>query len=154
MSNRKLPVIAKYECIFETLAFLSEMGPDARHWIGNSITSIPIGYLFRETLDLSLFQFYCSVWLIVQGGDLIKASLLTKLRIPLVQRLTLLCSLWSGTVWCLAIGCLKFPEESPQAFGGPNWEVSRFIHQHVNYILRWLNQNLELHSGLGCFNQE
>lgn len=28
MSNRNLSVIAKYECIFETLALLPEIGPD------------------------------------------------------------------------------------------------------------------------------
>lgn len=31
MSNRNLSVIAKYECIFETLALLPEIGPD-EHW--------------------------------------------------------------------------------------------------------------------------
>jgi hypothetical protein len=36
MSNRNLPVIAKYECIFETLAVLPEVGPYARQWIDNS----------------------------------------------------------------------------------------------------------------------
>lgn len=36
MSNRNLPVIAKYKCIFETLALLPEVGPYASQWIDNS----------------------------------------------------------------------------------------------------------------------
>lgn len=118
------------------MALVPAMGPDA-NMLHYPKTLAPV--FLAKALDVCLL--HCNVCLLffILWKVWLCTSLLIQSRMSMVQRITHLCTHWSGPAPREACRRLcEVPRLAPRSISMPSSDIFSFVHGHINYMLAQL----------------